>query len=438
MNHAEQTLLDHLPDPASLDYLSAEGVYQAASLKIVPNELVRKITAWAIESYWESGRKAAPSREATREVWGDQMEALEIDFGDPTEEIDSIQGVVATLRAKHASGEGQKLVREVATKISRADPNAKVAAVLDGARRLHQLAQTLSSRRFETDLATGFEDALLREAERRTTGRITHGLTLGMPLIDNHTHGIHPGELAIFAMTSGGGKSWLLGRTLLNEWSRGRKAVLVTLENDLEMTSDRLVCMLASVDYESWQAAETTEEERERVLICTERLLDSPVCPDITMLREGERDPLSIVRRAHTFNADSLIIDQFSYIESVPGSRTNKRNEQAAEILRTFRSLLNDEAGKLPALIAAQINREGRKAARATGRFEFEHLGLTTELENIADFVWAGYQSADHEALERAVFQELKFRRGKKVDFDMWWRLNVGDIRPIGVHEGAS
>jgi hypothetical protein len=439
MIHAEQVLLGHISDPDSLDVLSSEGFHQAISRAVIPTELVRKITAWAIEAFWESGRKVGPSREAILDVWGPRLEALEIELGDPTEEIDSIELCISSLRAQYAVARAQSLIRETAPRISKADPNEKVAEVIRAAREFHALGQALSSRREESVAGLGFEDAVMRHEDRRTNGHKLHGMTLGLELIDDHHLGIHPGELAVFAMTSGGGKSWLAGRTLLNCWKRGRRGVLVTLENDLEMTFDRLCCIHARVDYTRWQRGEANDGEVIRVMEATEQLRESEHQPVVTMLQANERDPLAIVRRAHTLGADDLIIDQFSYIERVPGSKSRERHQIDSEILRELKGQLRDDAaGKLPCLLLAQINREGRTSARKSGRYEFEHLGITTELENIADFVWAAYQSEDHQAIERAVWQTLKFRRGKPVDWDMRWRLGVGDIRALNVVEAAA
>jgi hypothetical protein len=439
MIHPEQVLLEHLNDPESLDYLSQEGFHQSVSLAVVPTELVRKITGWAISYYWENGRKVGPSHEATKETWGDQMEAMEIAFGDPTDEIDSIEWAVQALRSQYAVSQSQKLNREMATRVARADQTGKVEAIIDGAREFHRLVQALSSRRDESEAGLAFEAAVLRHEDRRVSGHHQHGLTLGMDLIDNHTLGVHPGELAAFAMTTGGGKSWIAGKVLLNEWRRGRRAVLVTLENDLEMTSDRLACMYAHVDYTRWQRGEAKDDEVFRVLEAAEQLKASEHQPVITMIQANERDPLSIVRRAHTLGAESLIVDQLSHIESVPGTKSRERHQQVAEIMRELKAQIRDDAvGRLPCLLLAQINRAGRDAARKSGRYELEHLGLSTEVENTVDHLWAGYQSADHEVLQRAVWQFLKFRRGPKVDFDMRWRLDVGDIRALNVAERDS
>lgn len=432
MNHAEQVLLGHLTDTESLDVLSSEGFHQGISLAVIPTQLIRKMAAWAIKYYWDGGRKVGPSREAIVDVWGSDMEALEIALGDPTEEIDSIEWAIVALRSQHAVWRSQTLIKEIAQGVAKADPTNKVTAVLEAAKEFHLLGQSLASRRAESEAGPGFQDSAIRHDDRRINGHLVHGMTLGLDLIDKHTFGIHSGELAIFAGSSGVGKSWVAGRVALNEWRRGRRVVLVTLENDLEMTFDRLVCMLARVDYTRWQRGEANDGEQLRVLEVIDELEASNCQPVVTMIQAGERDPLSIVRRCHTLGGESLIIDQLSYIEQVPGTKTRERHNIVAEELRELRAQIRDgAAGKLPCLLMAQVNREGRERAKKTGRYEYNDLGLSTEIENIADHLWAVYQSDDHRILQRAVWQTLKFRRGPIKDWDMRWRLDVGDIRAL-------
>lgn len=434
MIHAEQVLLGHLIDTSSLDVLSAEGFHQDVSLAVIPSETIRKIVKWSVDYYWENGRKVAPSQEAILAVWGDKLEAQEIDLGDPTEEIDSIEWAIEALRSQHAVSQSQKLIREIAVAVSKADPNQKITQVIEAARKFHLLGQELSSRRSESEAGLGFEFAALRHEDRRINGHQLDGMTLGFDLIDQHHLGIHPGEMAIFAMTSGGGKSWVAGKVVLNEWKRGRRAVLVSLENDLDMTFDRLACMYARVDYARWQRGEANDGEVIRVMEATEQIKATEHQPVVTMLQARERDPLSIVRRAQTLGAQSLIVDQLSYIEPVAGSKARERYNVVAEILRELRAQIRDDAaGMLPCLLMAQISRDGRKAIKSNGRYEYNDLGLSTEVENVADHLWAAFQSPDHMAVQRAVWQTLKFRRGVPVDWDMRWRLDVGDIRALNV-----
>jgi hypothetical protein len=359
------------------------------------------------------------------------MEAMEIEFGDPTEEIDSIEWVLETLRASYAVREAQKLVREIAQSVAKADNPDKVEAVQDAARAFYVLSTSLVSRRQESEAGPGFEDAIARHADRKVNGHMTRGMLLGLDQIDSHILGIHPGEIAIMGASTGVGKSWAAGRTALQEWQRGRRVVLWTLENDLEMTFDRLVCMAAHVPYDLWQRGECNASHERLVDTWNEKMRASDCQPVVIHADLGERDPVSMVRKTFTLGGESMIIDQLSHIEAIPGTKMREAHQRTAEIMRTLQAEISTGIERLPLFMLTQINREGRLRAAKAGRYEFNDFALSTEVENISDHLWAVYQSEDHRATERALFQMLKFRRGKPQDFEMRWRLDVGDIRVL-------
>lgn len=432
MNHSEEQLFRHLMDVESLDVLARENFQNPGVQKVIHTEIGRKLATWSLDYYWKADRKLAPSKEMILETWGKQLADMEISLGDPTEELDSIDSVVEALRLQHALTVAQEFVREFATDISTCDPVDRVQRVLEGAQTLYQLSQTLTSQRHEQDAAAGFSDALMRHEVRRESGHLTQGMTLGLPPIDQHIYGVHPGELAFFAMKTGGGKSWLAGKVLWNEFECGRKAVLVTMENDLPMTFDRLACQAARVDYEKWQRGEASDGDLKRVAAHLDRLeADERFRPIVIMPEIGERDPVSIVRKALGYGAESIIVDQLSFVERVRGSKSRERFDVIAEILRQFKALINEGNTQVPMLILHQLNRDGVKAARKSGRHEMEDLANSAEVERIADHIWVGYQSEDHEAMQQAEWQSLKFRRGQKKDWLMHWRLGIGDIRVI-------
>jgi replicative DNA helicase len=292
------------------------------------------------------------------------------------------------------------------------------------------LSQSLISRKNEMDGAEGLADAIKRYEERALEGQKFEGITFGLPEIDQHTMGIHPGELCVFAGTSGGGKSWLSVIVMLSEFERGRKCVLFTLENDVEMTFDRIACVYCKVDYEKWQRGECDEGAIIRVKAFLEKMEASDKKPIIIQPDTTEATGAAMVRRAIIEDADSIIIDQLSHIEPVAGSKSRQRNEIVAEIVKDLYKLINNSSRKIPLLLLHQINRKGREEARKVGRFLMDHLGEATQVENAADFVFAIYQSPDHEIAEQAEIQQLKGRRVKKVKgWETTWRPAIGDVR---------
>src|SRR5690606_32069603 len=95
----------------------------------------------------------------------------------------------------------------------------------------------------------------------------------------------------------------------------------------------------------------------------------------------GQRTIQHMVRRAETLG-DAVIIDQLTFVEPNPGTERLSRTEQVGRILHMFKALIS---GRMPGLLAHQINREGQKAAEKLGRLEMYHLAESAEVERTAD-----------------------------------------------------
>jgi hypothetical protein len=433
ITQAERALLSHLTTVDSLDILAAEGFLNDMVREVIPTEVISKIVAWTMRYYFSNGRKVAPSKEAILETWGDDLEKVEIVFDD-SEETDSVEWAIEQLRASHATFQTQEFTRQFATSVYTSDPDTKVEAIQAGAQQLHRLAQTLVSRHREQNAADGFAEALERYEARASTERTVYGMTFGLPEIDQHIYGVHPGELAVFAAGSGVGKSWVGGKTTLNEWDQGRLAALFTLENDLAMTFDRLACMKARVSYAKWQTGEAKPDEVERVRMWADKLKNSDNAPIVLMPERGHRTVAAITRKAIVLGAQSLIVDQLSFVEHNPASRERQRWALWGETIHDLKNEISEGRDKLPCLLLHQINRDGMRAAAKTGRHEMDHLAEAAEIERTADFVFALHQSRDQKVVGEAVWQTLKARRVVPQDWDLAFRLEVGDIRVRGVH----
>jgi hypothetical protein len=429
-NVAEDAFYAHLTNTESLDYIVKEGFTLELVRDVIPSEVGRRLTDWAIEYYFESGRTVAPSKDAIMQAWGDQLTPLEIEINE--NETDSIQWAVSQLRNDFADYQSGVFATEFVKAVRQADGPDRAGTVLEFSQLLHMLSQSLISRKNEMEGAEGLADALKRYEERSLAGHQFEGVLFGLDEIDSHTMGIHDGELCVFAATSGGGKSWFSIIVMLAEFKRGRKCILFTLENDVEMTFDRIACVECKVDYERWQRGECDEGDILRVKEFLKVMEESSYQPIIVQPDTTEATGAAMVRRAIIEECDSIIIDQLSHIEPVAGSKARQRNEIVAEIVKDLYKLINQSGTKIPLILLHQINRTGREAARKTGRFLMEHLGEATQVENTADFVYAGYQSPDHEIAERIEIQQLKGRRVKKIrGWEATWRPAVGDIRII-------
>jgi replicative DNA helicase len=432
MRFSEQTLLGHLSDPDSLDYLAREGLLVAEAREIIPTDFVRRVTTWALERFFEDGRQVAPSREAVQESWGDQLEQLEIELPAPDVEIDSIGWVVEDLRSNYARIQGEKLGTDFATAMGTADGPARTQVFLDYADRFYHEAQALVSRRHEANGYEGVRDALTRLDDRMTNGYVDRGMHLGLDLVDQHMHGVHPGEICVFCSESGVGKSWLAGLATISEWRRGRKVLLVTMENDVEMTYDRLCCIACGIPYENLQTGEVSDEQLRVLFTLLDEMQASENRPVVAQIEPSQRTVSGIVRKAQLEGADSLIIDQLSFVKPEKGSKTQGRNFQVTDIMHQLKEMVNEGALKIPVLLLVQINREGAAAAAKAGRYYMRHLAESSSVEQTADFVWALFQSMDMKIENTVQAQSLKVRRVVQKHFEFSWMPAIGIVRGMG------
>src|SRR4051812_26650466 len=430
MNHPESGLFFPLTSADSLDYLVREGFSTEANREVIPTELARDIVAWVLEFYFKAGRKVAPTRDGILETWGKQMADRELKIEDDYE-TDSIEWAVAELRSQFSTVQVQQFGIRLGNDVFNAAPPDKVAVVKHMAGQLHDLAMQLSSHHQEVPLDLGLDDAWMRYQERATARNHVSGLTFGLDPIDQHTMGVKDGEMAIFSAFSGNGKSFLSAKSCLAEWKRGRRTALITLENTVEMTIDRISCMMAGIAYEKWQRGTVDEGGLIRFHTAKQRIQETEHAPLIIQPESGDRTPVALVHRAFAYGAESLIVDQLSHVEAVQGSRSFKRNDTVAEIIKEFKALISQGREKLPLLLLAQIKREGQANARKTGRYVMDDLAESSEIERSADFVFSVIRQPAEANEDGALWQTLKARRVPPKDWEMTWRLGVGDLRVL-------
>jgi replicative DNA helicase len=430
LNHAEEVLFSHLTNADSLDYLVREGFSSSTIRECIPGDLAPEIVGWVLDVYFRSGRSVAPTREGILETWGDRMEKIDLVIEDQYE-TDSIEWAVTQLRTQFAEDQVNELTIQLANELTNAAPPDKTSVVKEYSGRFHALTNKLISHYDEMPLDIGLDQAWARYQERAIARMHIQGLTFGLPEIDAHTMGVRDGEMAVFAGYAGSGKTWMAIKTALAEWRRGRRSVLYTLENSVEMIIDRMACMMAGLDYARWQKGTVEGAPLERFHVAKDRIQQTEHAPIIIMPERGDRDPVSLVRRVFALGGESVIIDQLSHIEAVIGTRTHKRNEIVMEIMKELYVLISEGKEKIAALVLAQINREGKDAAARLGRYDMEHLAESSEMERTPDFVFSLLRQPTETNEDGALLQKLKGRRVEERPeaWEMVWRLGVGDIR---------
>lgn len=416
----EVTLFQHLLDPESLDTLVREGLDE----ETIPTEDLRKVYRFVLDYYHQSGRSKAPSLGALRNDYGDLLDDHEIDLNEDPE--DSIEWAIDDLKGTWVHKQVSAFNKRLAQSMAEAEIAERVEVVSEYASELVQMSMSLESHEQKVDAREGMTERLAAYEARALDRQRIYGIRFGLPLIDDYTRGIHDGELAIVAAGAKVGKSFLLAQVALKEWQAGRTSVLYTLENSVEMTLDRLACLATNVDSRQWQHGECEPHEIERVRGWIEEVRDAETPLHIIQPEPGARTVEAMVRQAQVLGADSLLLDQLTFIE--PPDERAPRHIQIRDILHNLKSMISTGRGRLPVLLAHQINREGVKAAEKTGHLEMYHMAESAEVERTVDWGFGLYRSEAQRAAGRALFQTLASRREDNKHFDLIWQIDSGFI----------
>ncbi len=224
--------------------------------------------------------------------------------------------------------------------------------------------------------------------------------------------------------------SWVTAKAVLTEWTRGRRGMLFTLENSVEMTIDRMICLHAKVDYRQWQRGTCTTDQMDRVLAAREEMAAMIGDMIVVMPPVGRRTVDAMVREAGLRGADSITIDQLTFVESV-GTAHKARHEVVRDIMHELKSSISTGNNKIPCLLAHQINREGIKAADKTGHLELFMLAESSEVERTADWVFGLYRSEEERRVDLAKLQVLASRREDINAWMMAYKPGEGTIETI-------
>ena len=406
MNRPELVVYSSLIDVERLEYLAREGI----DSEIIPTAPMRPVVEWAIAYFFESGCKQAPSLEALTLEWGSVLESEEVVLDELEDETETVEWALGWLRSQHVHLQWQEWSKNAAAQMAQAYTDDRIDLLAQHTAELSVLLGQVRSQASEAKGSSAIEDALRRYQERVALDGAPHGLMLGLELVDLHTHGIHPGELAVMAAGPKTGKSWLLAKAVLTEWTRGRRGMLFTLENSVEMTVDRIVCLHALVDYRDWQRGQCSASQVERVETSRRFLAELTGDMVVTMPAKGHRTADAMVREARMRGADSISIDQLTFIEAVE-TRNKARHEVVRDIMHDLKTGISTGRDKLPCLLAHQINREGVKAAEKTGHLEMYMLAESSEVERTADWVFGLYRNSEDRIAEIAKVQVLASRR---------------------------
>ncbi len=435
---AEDVVFLSLTDTDALETLVTIGL----SMEAITEERMRPVVEWAVEQYFISGRTRAPSRQALLDTWGQVIEDARIELLPEDEDADTIEWAIDYLASQCAHYKFQSWMREAGLAMATASVHERLPILANVADQVFTISQSLQPRHMQIEAVEGFERSLQNYEARAAAGHVTRGITFGygMEDIDEHTYGIHPGEVAVLAAGPKTGKSFMVDRVAKECWWRQELiTTLFTLENSVDMTIDRIACMHVGVDSRRYQRGLCTPEEVEKVRQFVYDELKSKDRPEfhIIMPEPGKRTMSSMVRQAQMLGSQALFIDQLTFVEhSDPGRKA--RNEIIRDQMHDLKTLVSSGKQPIPVMIAHQINRAGMEAARKTGHLMMEHMAEGSEVERTADWVFGLYQSGDARVAGEALLQILAARREDTNAWNLIWQPANGMVGNLGEVEIAA
>lgn len=420
--HAEDVLYLALTDTDSLETLSQIGLAEEA----IPTEEMRPVVVWAIDRFFESGRTVAPTRTALLDTWGQRIEDAGIELLPDDEDVDNITWAIDMLKAQYVKVQHDKFVRTAAHEMAAAAPPDKVKTLAVHSDVLFALSMSVQPRHMQVEVSRGIIDALAAYEAREREGHLTRGIVFGLPDIDDHTYGIHEGEVGIFAAGPKVGKSYGIAWAAKECWKQGHDTVLVTMENSVEMTIDRIVCMELMIDSRRWQRGQCVQDEKDKVARYINDVLPNASAKlHVIMPEPGKRTMASIVRQTQLLGSRRLFIDQLTFVDHPDPGRKN-RNEIIRDQMHDLKTLVATGNEPIAAMMAHQINRVGVEAARTRGYHVMEHMAESSEVERTADWVFSVYQKMDGLVGGEAIFQILAARREELNAWEITWQPSAG------------
>lgn len=427
----ERALIQHACIPESLRILVEEEIPD----EMFPTEELQKVWKFAVDYWHQEGASGdiAPSPEAMRLHFDNILSEHDIDLD--IEPTDTLTWAVETCRSAWIDRKWQGWTRTFAGGMASADLTDK-KDVLDAAIDEMMTMQRQVSRRGEgVDVRHAFERQMEVYAERaalRQSGRV-EGAIMGLPAVDAHMLATRPGEATVLAAGPKTGKSFLLLWAAYQHWLAGGTPTLVTLENSVEMTLDRLACMALALDSRALQRGELSVEEMETIRNWQEsfQAFDRPF--HIIQPEPGRRSLEQLLRRSRMYG-DAMYLDQLTFLE-FPGMERRPRHEQIGAALHEGKATISSGFVKHSLVMAHQINREGVKAAQRSGRLEMYHLAEAAEIERTMDWVLGLWQSRGLREVGRAWLQSLAARRADLVHWELIWRPFIGQIQVHGTIE---
>jgi replicative DNA helicase len=283
--------------------------------------------------------------------------------------------------------------------------------MLDAAREVASMLPSGRVARFSADL-----DRRIDEYEDEK-GRHRPGTPMGIPVIDETTHGLKSGWLATAAGYSGVGKSYLAIHALLSAFESDKQAMLMTLEMSASEVLERLDTMIMRWRYNDLMHRRLTDHQ-----IASWR--------DVARVYGKARGEIVILDKLGSCTLDRVHaeIDRhkpdvvaLDYVQRMRVSYASKRPryEQLEEITNDLKTIAMDTDTAI-----IMVSQDGRSSAEEGSTRS--NMGGSISVYQAADVYLGLMQDEPMRAINKMRVKMLKFRHGPNAEVDMLWQPETG------------
>jgi replicative DNA helicase len=406
MSDLERKILARLDNPEAIAEVWDVGVRG----ELFEEPLFQAVYNFIIE-YWQSSqRKAAP----TAWVLSQEYPGYAV-TDDATEETAYLAEL---LRRRFTTNQLQAMMR-TATDTMHTDPVGTLKALHSAA---FSASESVALRVTRTNMADTIEQRRQEYAELENYPQ-GMGVPYGLDLLDLHTGGLMPGELAVVCARVKTGKTMLGLHAAAKMVRQGYKPIVFTLEMSLKEITQRLDAMFSGVSYNRLLHGQLTIPEMKKLYEAQEELASLGGI-QIEKPEEPDRTVAALLARARQYGANWVFIDQLSKMEA--GRKVKDLKEHHGTIVKALKNEIGRAGEEIPCLLAAQ-------ARRGDEEITLESLSNATEIEAEADIIFGLHRNKHLRSNHMMALDILGARRGDNAQYLLNWELT--EATHIAVHE---
>ena len=373
--------------------------------------------------YWVDAHMQTPPTRAVMEAEYPQV-AL------PEEVEETTEWLIDWLQRNYAAKQAQAVIHKAAYVVGK-DPIGTLETLWHDAYEAAQVNTPRYSRVNITQTVDSRRERYARDLENQARA----GVAIGLEDLDDHTRGILPGELCAAAAYTKVGKSWLLSNAFVTALRNGLRPIFFTLEMGIPEIEDRIDAIYSGVSFQRLSQRTLTPDEliRYRSGQDEQAAMEAQgIAGFIERPQRGDRTVKHMVSRARQVDANLLIIDQLSFIdaERTYSGDSALRMKHGELIFELKDEISRESAGKIPCLLAVQLNRQ---AAAAGGRGELYNFANSSMVEQTVDLALGLWRNQEMRANNAMGLDIMGSRRCDTRSWTLAWHLT--DRTEISIRE---